>query len=486
MKSSAARREGPVHISTMAFIGLTCAMVASVRNIPDVSATGWTMFFYMLVAALCYALPISLISAEYACMFPSAGGPELWITRALGKNWGFLAAWLLWVQMFPGVVTSGTALAALLGEALGKPALVSDKTAILVCILCEYWIITILAIHFDIAKLVGRFGVWLGLYIPVLILFALGAGAFIKTCSSGVHGLSAAIRDANILSSFKAKDLLPNPENRNSLLYFTSLLFIFAGIELSSVYIPRLENPRKSYMKSIMAALGFTFAFSVVLGFLVAAFVPAWNRELSNIAQPVELFCSILHLPGSVVVIFSVLTFLGIAVQGAAWAAGPSKAITESARRGMYPPSWKFWKANKYNNSRSVLLCQAVAVSALSFVFVLIPGVNNAFLLLINASALIFNLVYIIMIVGIIRLRIKEPAIARPYRIGGKGNAMLYFCSALLLVTIIGAALATFAESGLTNSLAMLGIVGVFFGIPLVILACRKESWEELNDEIKG
>lgn len=78
-------------ITTMTFIGMTCALVASVRNIPDVAATSWTMIFYMLVAVLLYAFPISLISGEFAGMFPKKGGPELWVSNALGKNGGSLS-----------------------------------------------------------------------------------------------------------------------------------------------------------------------------------------------------------------------------------------------------------------------------------------------------------------------------------------------------------------------------------------------------------
>lgn len=33
-------------ITTMTFIGMTCALVASVRNIPDVAATSWTMILH--------------------------------------------------------------------------------------------------------------------------------------------------------------------------------------------------------------------------------------------------------------------------------------------------------------------------------------------------------------------------------------------------------------------------------------------------------
>jgi amino acid transporter len=471
---------GAPHISAMAFVGLTCAMVASVRNIPDVAATGWTMFFYMFVAAVCYALPIALISAEYACMFPHAGGPELWMTSALGKNWGFITAWLLWAQMFPGVVTSGLSLAALLGEALGVPALQTSKAAVLACILCEYWTVTLLAMRLDIAKLVGRFGVWLGLYIPVLIIFILGASAFVKILLAG-PGVD--FFNPSVLGQFRAADLLPNPDNKNSLAFFTSLLFIFAGIELSSVYIPRLANPRKSYMKSVIAALAFTFAFSVVLGFLVAAFVPRGGESLSDIAQPVGIFCEILGVPKAVTQAFSALTFLGITIQGAAWAAGPSKAITESAKRGMYPPRWCFWKANKYGNSSAVLLTQACAVSIISFVCVLIPEMNSAFLILINASAFLFNMVYLLMIVGIVVLRIKQPAIERPFRIGGQktGNARLYAVALILFLTITAGVIATFAASSARDAGATIAISAVILVIPLVILALRKEEWEKLR-----
>ena len=100
-------------ITTMTFIGMTCALVASVRNIPDVAATSWTMIFYMLVAVLLYAFPITLISGEFAGMFPQKGGPELWVSNALGKKWGFVVSWLLWVQMFPGMVMVASALAPL-------------------------------------------------------------------------------------------------------------------------------------------------------------------------------------------------------------------------------------------------------------------------------------------------------------------------------------------------------------------------------------
>lgn len=89
-------------ITTLTFIGMTCALVASVRNIPDVAATGWTMLFYMLVAVLFYAFPISLISGEFAGMFPQKGGPELWVSNSLGRKWGLLSHGFYGSKCFQG------------------------------------------------------------------------------------------------------------------------------------------------------------------------------------------------------------------------------------------------------------------------------------------------------------------------------------------------------------------------------------------------
>lgn len=73
-------------VGLMTFIGMTVALAASIRNIPDVAGSGWTMFFYMGIAAFLFALPICLISGEFGSTFPEKGGPELWVNNSLGPS----------------------------------------------------------------------------------------------------------------------------------------------------------------------------------------------------------------------------------------------------------------------------------------------------------------------------------------------------------------------------------------------------------------
>ena len=101
-------------IGFVTFVGIVMAMVATVRSIPTLAAASWQMIFWMIFAVLFFALPVSLMSGELSTMLQDEGGPQLWVKTAMGSKWGFVTAWLLWVQMFPGMVMVASTLGPLL------------------------------------------------------------------------------------------------------------------------------------------------------------------------------------------------------------------------------------------------------------------------------------------------------------------------------------------------------------------------------------
>ena len=94
-------------------------MIASVRTVPTLAA-GWQMFFYMAFAVVFFALPMCFISGECSSMFQGPGGPQLWFKEGISEKWGFITAWILWVQIFPGMVMVASSCGPLLGSFIGN------------------------------------------------------------------------------------------------------------------------------------------------------------------------------------------------------------------------------------------------------------------------------------------------------------------------------------------------------------------------------
>lgn len=468
-------------ISTLTFIGVTCALVCSIRNIPNVAAAGYTMFLYMIIAALFYALPISLISGELSGIYAGQeGGMETWVTNCLGKKWGFVTSWLLWVQMFPGMVMVAGALSPLIGIIFGNPKLGENKYFSFAVILILYWTITILNLKFDMTKIGGKIGVWIGLYVPFAIFTIVGIVATIKT----------GIKTDSILGNFTADKFFGVGNSIKNSEYLVALMFIFTGIEMSSVHSSRLKKPVKDYIIGVIVALILMFILNVLNGFMVANAVPSQvgggTLQNNNIAQGLGYFTNALGMKtnNAIVIIFCILVVVGVLIQLSAWAAGPSKTIISSARRGLYDPKIKFWKVNKHGVSTNVLITQAIVISIFAFVYLIIPGVQSAFLVLVFATAIIYSLAYVLMAISLVKSRIKDKNIKRPFKLGKTWFAITVVC--ILFISIIVSTILTvvYLNGSWVAKVAVVLIPAVLFVVPLIIYKFRKKDWNDKVTEL--
>lgn len=449
------------------FIGLTMALCATVRSIPTLAAVGWTLIFYSIFAVFFFAGPISMISGELSTMLPQEGGPQLWVKTALGSQWGFVVAWLLWVQMFPGMVMVASTLGPLLGNTFGNPDLGNNHWFVLGCILVVYWIITVLNLKFDMAKVGGNIGVWLGVYIPVAVMFILGLLTAVKV----------GILSNGYLGSFSFSKIMPDLQHMDTLKYLAAITFIFVGIEMSSVYMPRLKNATKNYTKGVFIALIGLVLLNVLNALLVANVVPNGKMELANITQPILIDCQILGLPEIIGNIFSFMVFIGVLLQLSAWVTGPSKTIIQVARDGFLPPKFGFHKENKYGVSKNVVLTQSVVISLFALLYGIMDDVSAVFLTLTNATTIIYCIVYVLIAIALLEMRSKHPELERPYRIGKSGNALAWIISCLLLFSIVVVVFSTLATAKLGNAILVAVISIVMFVIPLIINHFKKNSW---------
>lgn len=448
------------------FIGMTMALCATVRSIPSVAATGWAQITYMLFAVIFFALPVALIAGELGTMMQADGGPQLWVKTALGERWGFVTSWLLWVQMFPGMVMVASTIGPLIGNTVGDATLGNNHWFTLACILVCYWIITFLNLKFDMAKFGGQLGVWLGVYIPIVILMVMGALATIKV-GINPHGY---------LGDFSFAKLIPH--DVQSLQYFAAIAFVFVGIEISSVYIPRLHNAEKNYSNGVLIALIGLILMNIVNSIFVSNIVPNGQIELTNITQPILLYCKVLHWPLWIGNVFSFLVVIGVLIQLSAWVTGPGQTMIQVARDGQLPPKWHYYRMNEYGASRNIILTQSICISLFALLYGVMKNVNGVFLTLTNTTTILYAIVYVLIAIALIKLRKQQPNTPRPYRIGKSGNGLAYLVSYALLFGIAVVIIGTLVATPLSQSIMIIILTVVLVVIPIIIDKKKKDSWK--------
>ncbi|MCR6514308.1 tyrosine-tyramine antiporter [Clostridium sp. LY3-2] len=455
-------------------IGITMAFFGTVRSVPTLAINGWTQISYLIGAVILFAIPISLIAAELATGWPEEGGPQVWVREAFGDKWGFVTSWLLWVQMFFGMVMVASTVGVLIGYVINDPVLSQNNIFIFFVIVISYWLVTLLNLKFDMVKVVGNLGAVIGVYVPFLALVILGLAYLFKN----------GINPNGYLGAFSMSKVFPDFSKLGSLSYFTGIIFIFAGVEISSVHANNIENPKKNYPIAVIGSVILLVIFNLIAGLTVANAVPKGQMELSNITQPFVIYCESLGIPKIFNNIISAMIAIGVLAQLSAWVLGPSKAMIKVAEEGNLPKV--FQKRSKNGAPLTIVLIQATVISVISLAYLFTKDVNSAFYMITVTTTILYCIVYILIALSAIKLRYTRADVKRTFRLGSKGNGLMWFTASLaligILLTIIVGLIPPSGTPDPTFYVAfqVIGTI-VSVGIALIIFACRKPSWKKEN-----
>ncbi|ENZ03542.1 hypothetical protein HMPREF1092_00729 [Clostridium thermobutyricum] len=455
-------------------IGITMAFFGSIRSVPTLAINGWTEVTYLVLAVVIFAIPIALIAAELATGWPEEGGPQVWVREALGERWSFVTSWLLWIQMITGMTMVGTTTGVIFGYVISDTRLSQNNIFVFICVLISFWGVTLLNFKFDMVKIVGKFGALIGVYIPFIILVILGIAYAAK---NGItpHGY---------LGTFSVGKLIPDFSKLGTLTYFSGIIFIFAGVEISSVHVNNIDNPRKNYPIAVIVSVIALVLVNLLAGLTVSNAIPKGHIELSNILQPFAVYTKFFGLPSICDNIIALMILIGVLGQMSAWVLGPSKAMIKVAEEGNLPPI--FQKRNAKGIPVTFVLIQAVVVSILALAYVVIPNVNSAFFMITIVTTILYCIVYILICISAIRLRYTKPDIKRQFRLGSHGNGVMWLVALLALfgviltigISLIPPSILKPSQYTFYISFQIIGtIISVI--IPLIIFAFKKESWKK-------
>ena len=466
-------------VMTLAIMNITA--VVSLRGLATEAIYGLASAFYYLFAAIVFLIPTAMVAAELAAMFSAKqGGVFRWVGEAFGARTGFLAIWLQWIQStiwYPTVLTFGAVSIAYIGvDPSTDAALASNRVFTLVVVLAIYWIATFISLRgIGWVGKVSKIGGIIGTIIPAALLIIL---AIVYLAMGGTNNL-------NMKESF-----FPDLTNFNNLVLASSIFLFYAGMEMMGIHVMEVDNPKRNYPRAIIIGSLVTVLIFILGTFSLGIIVPAKDISLTQtLLIGFDSYFKFVKLSWMGPIIAIALVF-GVLAGVLTWVAGPSKGIFTVGRAGYLPPF--FQKTNKQGVQRNILLVQGVIVTILGMLFVVMPSVQSFYQILSQLTVLLYLIMYMLMFASAIRLRYKLPQLERPFRLGAKGNGLMWllaglgFCGALLafVLSFIPPSQIAVGSNTVWYAVLIIGAI-IFVIIPYIIYAMRKPSWKAPDANIE-
>jgi amino acid transporter len=338
----------------------------------------------LLITPVLWSLPAALMVSELASALPEEGGYYVWVTRALGRFWGFQEAWLSLTGSLFDMAIYPTLLVAYLGHfspsiaAGGRGAWIA---AALVAV-CAAW--NLLG-----ARTVGVGSVVMG--VLLLSPFAVLTGyAALQHAHAGAAG--SQLHKVDILGGILVA------------------MWNYMGWDNSSTIAGEVERPQRTYPLAMLCAVILVAAsYAIPIGAVAATGLDAnaWGTGgWADVARAVFR-----NSAAGAAVAFA------ITVAGMLGAAGTMNTLTMAYSRlpaalavdGFLP------KALARRTRRSDAPWVAILVCAAAWALCL----RLTFVKLIVLDVLLTGLSILLEFAALVALRIREPGLARPYRVPG-------------------------------------------------------------------
>ncbi len=177
--------------------------------------------------------------------------------------------------------------------------------------------------------------------------------------------------------------------------------------------------------------------------------------------------------------ILSAMLLIGALAGSLSWVAGPSRGLLFVGQQGYLPPL--FQRVNRFGVQAPIVLAQAIIVTVLAVLFVVIPGVSDAFWVLQAMMAILYLLMYVLMFAAAWRLRKKQPDLPRPFRVPLLPLVVVVGILAAGAGIVIGLVPPAQFKEGppLTYALLLTAGVALLALPPQIIYQLRRPSWRD-------
>lgn len=413
-------------LTAFKLFAMTSSMVISVDELAPFGKTGATALFYLLLAGICWFIPVTQMAGEMASINGwEKGGIFTWVKGTLGERTGWTAMFLQWIHITVGMDTMMYVVIGALSITLNTPWFNTTPIVRFLLMMVILWGAT--AIQVIGVKKIGRIAEWLfilGIATPVILIII----AFFVYLAQG-HPLHMQINWNTVF---------PHHLNSTTLVAFVPFMLAFCGGEASAPHVKNLEHPR-SYSR-VMFALALTAILFDLLGSMAIGMTVPKN-EIQNSTGFVYTYGVLLNsigLPGDVLKkIVGIMLAGGIIGELGNWLAGPNQGMFEAAKEGYLPKF--FAKATKHGVPLRLMITQSVIVTISAILITFSSGSNAdfAFNISLAATTAQYLMVYLIMLIAYILLKRRHEDLPRAYYMSKSANRSIAIACVAFVITLV-------------------------------------------------
>jgi len=406
------------------------------RN-PGVVAAGFGSPQLVLLAWLgggLFVLIDAMPVVELGSAVPEAGGPYPLATRALGPRLGFLVGWADWLQL---AISTGFITVAF-GEYVHRLGLAPQLST-------------------------GQLAIGLVLACGVVNWIGAKTGGVSQDIGSAVKAIGLIVLVAALLLAHPHPSAVPPPPPpiftwAAAAVAMRAIYGAYGGWHSAVYFSEEVHDPQRNVARATVLGILLVTTLYVLVNVAVLHVLPIGVLAHSTLAAADA--AKLVMGPGSSVIVTG-LAMIAVATIANTQIMSHTRSTFALARYGMFPP--KLGKVSASGAPRWSLLVVLASTSAIILAADLIKG--PLYEILLNLYAPMVMLAFFLLAVGVIRLRMTEPDLVRPWKMplfplpalvsGALNLALLVFfllsdwktgiCSAILL--LLGVPLYMFGQS---------------------------------------
>lgn len=384
------------HVQVMAIAGTigTGLFLGAGRSI---SLTGPSIvLIYMITGAFMFLMMRAV--GEMLYQDPEQHTFINFITRYLGKGWGYFSVWSYWLS----VIFIGMAEITAISQYVQFWFPSWPGWLIQLSFLVILGLVNLIAV-----KIFGEVEFWFAMIKIVAILAMIATGIFmVLTGFETPHGAASI---ANITNHFS---LFPNGVV-NFIMAFQMVFFAYLMIEFIGVTTSETKNPRQvlpKAVKEIPLRIGFFYGGALLS---IMAIIP-W-KELGSADSP---FVTVFQLAGvkwaAALINFVVLASAASALNSTLYSTGRHLYQIAHDSPNRFLKAIKADTLSRHNVPQNAIIASAVLIGLAAFIDVL-PEVSDAFALITASSSGVYIAIYILIMVAHLKYRKSKDFMADGY-----------------------------------------------------------------------